>query len=371
MHKIYPVRVLFLLALRFFLRFIANVVICWSVVVSDTFSYTLTDPAGVSVIDVTVDTPPTDSTGSGDSYAVTSISGTVEGQTIAGEDGAGGTVALSADGEFLYDNAIFASDAGGVGGSAYGVDNDGLLFDAGGVEYNLSSAAGSLYIASYNGNATQQQETILATNAPCFCPGTLILTDQGDVPVETLKAGDWAVIRGGGLRKIKWIGRRRFGGRAAAAHPSVWPVCFRAWSLGEGLPRRDLWVSPDHAMFLDGILVPARNLINAVSIVRAEGVCSVNYIHVELDEHDVILAEGAPTESFVDDGSRFWFDNAAEFEALHGREAETSARYCAPRLDSGYEVEAIRRRLAWIWAAEATKRPDWCGRSAADAQPRR
>jgi hypothetical protein len=133
----------------------------------------------------------------------------------------------------------------------------------------------------------------------------------------------------------------------------VWPVCFRAGSLGEGLPRRDLWVSPDHAMFLDGVLVPARSLINATSVVRAERVRTVSYIHVELDEHDLIFAEGAPTESFIDDGSRAWFDNAAEFEATHGREADTPARYCAARLHGGDVVEAIRRRLAWIWAARS------------------
>jgi hypothetical protein len=71
----------------------------------------------------------------------------------------------------------------------------------------------------------------------------------------------------------------------------------------------------------------------------------VEYFHVELDSHDVILAEGAPSETFVDDDSRLMFHNAHEFAALYPGEARRPARYCAPRLDSGDEVEAVRRKI--------------------------
>src|SRR5258708_39002685 len=67
---------------------------------------------------------------------------------------------------------------------------------------------------------------------------------------------------------------------------------------------------------------------------------------MELDSHDVIVAEGAPSESFIDDDSRGMFHNAHEYDTLYTDEVRRPARYCAPRLDDGYEVEAVRRAIA-------------------------
>ena len=194
--------------------------------------------------------------------------------------------------------------------------------------------------------------TAVTVAAPCYCPGTRIMTAAGEVPVETLAIGDWLVTASGEHRAVRWIGRRSYGGRFVAANPNLQPVRFRAGSLGGGLPRRDLLVSPEHAMFIDGILVPARCLLNGAGIVRERGLDQVVYIHVELDTHDVLLAEGAPSESFMDDDSRFLFHNAAEFATLYP-DAAAPAGYCAPRLEHGAELEAIRRRLATVVSAAA------------------
>ena len=121
-------------------------------------------------------------------------------------------------------------------------------------------------------------------------------------------------------------------------------------SLGGGLPRRDLMVSPEHAMFLDGVLVPARCLVNGISILQEGSRDRVDYYHVELDSHDVLLAEGAPSESFVDDDSRGMFQNAREWDALYLGRLPERAVYCALRLESGFEVEAIRQRLEGLTA---------------------
>ena len=94
------------------------------------------------------------------------------------------------------------------------------------------------------------------------------------------------------------------------------------------------------------VLIEAKDLINGTSIVQAKHVDEVEYFHIELETHDVILAEGAPSESFVDDDSRFMLHNAHEFARLHPHEVAQPARYCAPRLDEGFQVEAIRRILA-------------------------
>jgi hypothetical protein len=99
-------------------------------------------------------------------------------------------------------------------------------------------------------------------------------------------------------------------------------------------------------MFLDDVLIPASALVNGFSIVQLDRVESVEYIHIELDTHDVILAEGAPSESFVDDQSRGMFHNASEYARLYPDTAIEPARYCAPRLEDGEEVETVRRRLA-------------------------
>jgi hypothetical protein len=98
-------------------------------------------------------------------------------------------------------------------------------------------------------------------------------------------------------------------------------------------------------MFLEGILIEARDLVNGVSIVQAERVEKVEYFHIELESHDVIVAEGALSESFVDDDSRGMFHNAHEYRDLYPDAHQTLARYCAPRRDEGYEVEAARRRI--------------------------
>ena len=182
--------------------------------------------------------------------------------------------------------------------------------------------------------------------APCYCPGTLIKTPCGETAVERLKIGDDVVTASGMARPVKWIGRRSYGGRFVRGSKEILPVCIKAGAVDDNVPKRDLWISPHHAMFLDGVLIEAKDLINGVSIVQAEHVENVEYFHIELDTHDVIIAEGALSESFIDDDSRGMFHNAHEYAALYADEIHEPAGYCAPRLGEGYEVEAVRMRLA-------------------------
>ena len=130
----------------------------------------------------------------------------------------------------------------------------------------------------------------------------------------------------------------------------ILPICFKAGSLADNVPGRDLWISPHHAMYFEhhgaALLIEAKDLVNGVSIVQAEHVDKVEYFHIELEAHDVIVAEGALSETFVDDDSRGMFHNAHEYGELYPGALQTVACYCSPRLDEGYEVEAIRRHLA-------------------------
>jgi autotransporter passenger strand-loop-strand repeat protein len=187
---------------------------------------------------------------------------------------------------------------------------------------------------------------ITEEGTPCYCKGTLIRTDRGDVAVENLRIGDRLVTCSGAARPIRWIGMRSYGGRFAQGNKDVLPILIRQGALGECVPKRDLWVSPLHAMYLDGVLIPAFALINGVSIVQAARVDRVDYFHVELESHDVIVAEGAWSESFADDDSRGMFHNATTYRALYPGAVRTPVRYCAPRLEDGEMVETIRFHLA-------------------------
>jgi hypothetical protein len=185
---------------------------------------------------------------------------------------------------------------------------------------------------------------ITLANGPCFRTGTRIRTPAGERAVETLRIGDVVTTLSGAGKPVRWIGRRHYS-QGAVQNPGVLPVRIAAGALAPAMPRRDLWVSPEHAMWIDGALVPAHELVNGASVVRDTAVSEVTYIHLEFDAQEIVFAEGAPSESFVDDDSRQMFDNAEEFGRLYPDAPRTPAQFCAPRLEEGDALEAIRRRL--------------------------
>jgi hypothetical protein len=192
--------------------------------------------------------------------------------------------------------------------------------------------------------------------APCYLRGTLILTAAGERPVEDLRIGDLLMTAGGNALPLKWIGRRYYRDWLAIGSADVQPILFKAGSIADGVPRRNLYVSPEHAMFIDGLLIPARHLANGKSIVKMTSMEEVDYFHLEFDRHVIVLAEGAEAESFVDDDSRMLFHNADEYRALYPNEPRgRHTPFCAPRVEAGAARDTIYRTLA----ARATRlRPD-------------
>lgn len=273
---------------------------------------------------------------------------------------------FSAPGAYVFDDNIpgpasyFSVDGGNTTLAVYGQDSDPSDFANPNVGTPQSNLSPNDPFNQYYSSSTTQTLTSLDltqldvlgfdTSPPCFARGTGIRTESGDVPVESLRVGDVVVTESGQKRPISWIGHR---GVDCANHPdplAVLPVRILAGAIARGRPARDLVVSPDHSLYLDGVLARAHKLVNG-STIRRERPASVEYWHVELDTHDILVAEGQPAESYLDCGNRSAF---AEHEGpidMHPRfapapEAEHlwRERACAPR---GDEVEAIGK----IWAA--------------------
>lgn len=145
----------------------------------------------------------------------------------------------------------------------------------------------------------------MSTVSPCFTPGTLIATDRGWRPVERLRRGNRLVTRDNGLKPVAWVGRRDLSYSDLADLPDLQPVMIRRGSLGDGLPLRDTLVSPDHR-FLSRPHLGAETLVSACHLADLPGidtvpVLGVSYLHLLLDRHEVILANGVWTESFHPD----------------------------------------------------------------------
>jgi hypothetical protein len=213
--------------------------------------------------------------------------------------------------------------------------------------------AGQFYLIT---NAqVQSPETLLLGTAQtssasddlpsCFWAGTRILTSTGEICVESLKIGDDLLTHDGRPAPLRWIGRRTVS-RMFADELRILPIRVKANSLAERIPCRDLLLSPDHALLVDGILIQAGALVNGTSIVRETDVPGTfTYFHIELDDHSLVLAENAPAETFVDNIDRMAFDNWEEYLTLYP-EGKTIVEMPYPRAKAYRQVpRRIRERL--------------------------
>jgi autotransporter passenger strand-loop-strand repeat protein len=186
----------------------------------------------------------------------------------------------------------------------------------------------------------------LVTELPCYAAGTHIATAHGEVPVEALAPGDMVLTHAGEPAPVRWVGHRRVDCRRHPKPRDLWPVRVRAGAFGRGLPHRDLLLSPDHAVFAGGVLIPVRYLINGATVIQ-EIAERVAYWHVELDRHSVILAEGLPCESYLDTGNRAAFANGGAAAQVHPDFALRvwDAKSCAPLVLGGAHLAAAKRHL--------------------------
>jgi hypothetical protein len=188
--------------------------------------------------------------------------------------------------------------------------------------------------------------TEITFQIPCFAAGTRILTNRGNIPVQDLSIGETVITFGTQDRPIIWIGKTTID---LLRHPdpkTVQPVRIAANALAENVPARDLFLSPDHAIYIDGYLIPAKELLNHSNITQHKR-DRITYYHIELDEHAVIFAENAAVETYLDTGNRNCFaDAGAAIVPPHAiGEAMRRQRSCAKLLDSGNDLSAIRARI--------------------------
>jgi autotransporter passenger strand-loop-strand repeat protein len=203
-------------------------------------------------------------------------------------------------------------------------------------------------------NSDGEQTVVTIDNvAPvaCFTAGTRILTARGEMTVEMLMVGDEVVVRSGKKSLITWIGHRHIDCRRHPKPQDLWPVRVLPDAFGPATPHRELWLSPDHAVFTEGILIPIRVLINGTTITQ-ESRNEITYWHVELARHDVLFAEGLLCESYLDTGTRLSFTNdgdlsppRADFGGVTYRAALWEATACAPLRIEGPAVERAVARL--------------------------
>lgn len=174
-----------------------------------------------------------------------------------------------------------------------------------------------------------------ASTPVCLLAGTLLATPSGAQSIESLKPGD-QLITADGVMQVRFISRTCHSTESLDEVNSL-PIRIQKDALGDGLPCRDLYVSPDHAVLVEGHLLHASVLINGHSIVQTttqdwSSVDLMTYLNVELDVHAVIQAEGLEVESFIDNRPRSDWDNYVSYLSLYGTEEPPIKELPLPRI---------------------------------------
>lgn len=250
------------------------------------------------------------------------------------EDGSGDTIYGGSGGDDMD-----VLDIAGERGVDYRITN--LVTDSDGNGYD-----GTVEFLNDEGEVTGTLE-FENIEAPCFTPGTMILTPMGEIAVENLREGDLIVTRDNGLQAVRWSGSRALNAADLAARPQLRPVMIRQGALGQNQPERDMMVSPNHRMLLVSeqaellfeereVLVAAKHLthLEGVEVVNVE---DVTYVHIMCEQHEVVLADGAWTESFQPGDYSMQGIDQEQREEIYAlfpelREEEGLAAYTAARL---------------------------------------
>jgi len=278
---------------------------------------------------------------------------TLEGAASAGETvtfGGAGTLVLDAPANFAATVAGFgAGDALVFAGLSYtgsesvSIAGTTLTVTSGDVSYSVTLAdapTGDVSAARAADGALELVEVA------CFLPGSRILTPAGERAVEALRVGELVTTLVGGrhvAQPVAWIGTQEI---ETQGNPERFPVRIARDAVAPGVPTRDLFVTPEHCLFLGGGLIPARMLVNGGSIARVPR-CRYRVFHVETPRHAIILAEGLATESFLDTGNRRHFAQPGVLAVLPTQSPKNWVQdAAAPLLVQRAHVEPVWRALS-------------------------
>jgi hypothetical protein len=266
------------------------------------------------------------------SGTVTAVGGTADGHSVTGPfDAYGSDNLISTDSPYV--------DGYGITFEIPDYDNEQINV--------FEQDDGTLGAIINNGTYTASDVSLTVT---CFVKGTKVATPTGQVCVEALAPGDAVLCVDGRTQAVTWIGKRDVD---LASHPqceNVRPVRILPHAFGPGLPTAPLLLSPDHAIYVEGVLIPVRYLLNGTSVMQlAKGENDlVTYYHIELPAHDVLFAQGLTVESYLDTGNRNSFSNGGEVVTLFPDFSPMiwDAKGYAPLCVTGPEVARARALLA-------------------------
>jgi len=263
----------------------------------------------------------------------------------AGDD----TIRLTGVGD-VVDGGESAGDNDVLDLSNWGWRNTNILYDPG------STQSGIVQFLDSNGAILgSMQFSNFETVIPCFTPGTLITTRRGEVAVETLRAGDEVLTRDNSYRALVWMGHRKLTAADLIANPQLRPVRIAAGALGAGLPRQDMLVSPQHRMLIEGaraemLFGEAEVLVAALHLVGLPGIETVflpglTYVHIMFEDHEIVCADGAWSESFQPAQrmlSGMEADQAEEIRTLFPELAQREIAFASARLTlKAYEARVL------------------------------
>jgi Hint domain len=165
----------------------------------------------------------------------------------------------------------------------------------------------------------------------CFLRGTRILTPHGEAPIEELTIGSLVETLNGPM-PVKWIGRQTYRKVTSSWHPSVAPIRVARFALDDQYPHRDLFLSPKHAVLVDGVLIAVEYLVNgrSIALAKMDDEEFIEYFHIELETHEVVFAEGAPAETLHLTTDREHFSNFVEYERRYGSDERPAMKLFAP-----------------------------------------
>ncbi|ATJ92187.1 membrane protein [Acetobacter senegalensis] len=240
------------------------------------------------------------------------------------------------------------------------IGNDGSTI----ANYSVTIASGAnVPVGTYNNSVNSQD---LATNplkityangntyiGACFLSDSMIRTPEGDVAVQDIQVGDSVVAYVDGqqvVRKVVWAGKTRVAVKAGLPDDEAgYPVRILKDALAEGVPYKDMLVTPEHCLFFNGLFTPVRMLVNGASIFYDHSITSYDYYHIETEQHSVIVADGVMTESYLDTGNRGSFRQEGTVVSLNAGSHKTVRTWAedaaAPLVVAQAVVEPIFRKI--------------------------